>query len=72
MRITVYDILEYLASGMSEQEIIDDFPDLTRENMQWNHELVSLRLALPNSAIRHLFRAWEDMAGSLVAGELGR
>ena len=26
MRITVYDVLEYLASGMSEQEILDDFP----------------------------------------------
>ena len=29
MRITVYDVLDYLASGMSEQEILDDFPDLT-------------------------------------------
>ena len=26
MRITVYDVLDYLASGMSEQEILDDFP----------------------------------------------
>ena len=33
MRITVYDILEYLASGMSEQEILDDFPDLTRDDI---------------------------------------
>ncbi len=30
LRITVYDILEYLASGMSEEEILEDFPDLTR------------------------------------------
>ncbi len=29
MRFTVYDILEYLAGGMSEQEIISDFPELT-------------------------------------------
>jgi uncharacterized protein (DUF433 family) len=29
MRITVYDILEYLASGMSQQEILKDFPYLT-------------------------------------------
>ena len=29
MRITVYDVLEYLASGMSEVEIIADFPELT-------------------------------------------
>ncbi len=30
LRITVYDILEYLSSGMSEEEILADFPDLTR------------------------------------------
>ena len=29
LRITVYDILEYLASGMTEAEILADFPDLT-------------------------------------------
>jgi uncharacterized protein (DUF433 family) len=29
MRITVYDVLSYLASGMTEQEILDDFPYLT-------------------------------------------
>ena len=34
MRITVCDVLECLASGMSEQEIIDDFPDLTREDIR--------------------------------------
>jgi uncharacterized protein (DUF433 family) len=33
MRITVYDVLEYLASGMSEQEILSDFPYLTKEDM---------------------------------------
>jgi uncharacterized protein (DUF433 family) len=34
MRITVYDVLEYLASGMSEQEILDDFPDLTQDDIR--------------------------------------
>ena len=34
MRITVDDVLEYLAGGMSEQEILDDFPDLQREDIQ--------------------------------------
>ena len=34
MRITVYDVLEYLASGMSEEEILDDFPDLEREDIR--------------------------------------
>ena len=34
LRITVYDVLEYLASGMSEEQIIRDFPDLTREDIR--------------------------------------
>jgi uncharacterized protein (DUF433 family) len=34
LRITVYDVLEYLASGMSEEEIVRDFPDLTREDIR--------------------------------------
>jgi len=33
MRITVYDVLEYLASGMSEQEILSDFPYLTKDDI---------------------------------------
>ena len=34
MRITVYDILEYLASGMSEEEILDDFPELEKDDIR--------------------------------------
>ncbi|HEY5627007.1 MAG TPA: DUF433 domain-containing protein [Nitrospira sp.] len=34
LRITVYDVLEYLASGMSEGDILKDFPDLTREDIR--------------------------------------
>lgn len=34
LRITVYDVLEYLASGMSEDDILADFPDLTREDIR--------------------------------------
>ena len=34
LRITVYDILEYLASGMTEPEILADFLDLTREDIR--------------------------------------
>lgn len=33
LRITVEDILRWLASGMTVDEIIDDFPDLTREDI---------------------------------------
>jgi uncharacterized protein (DUF433 family) len=33
MRITVGDVLSYLASGMTIEEIIDDFPKLTKEDI---------------------------------------
>lgn len=33
-RITVYDVLEYLAGGMSENEILSDFPDITKEDIR--------------------------------------
>lgn len=33
LRITVYDILEYFASGMTEQEILDDFDYLTKDDI---------------------------------------
>jgi len=34
LRITVYDVLEYLASGMSEAEILEDFSELTTEDIK--------------------------------------
>jgi uncharacterized protein (DUF433 family) len=34
LRITVYDILDYLASGMSEPQILEDFPDLMSEDIR--------------------------------------
>jgi uncharacterized protein (DUF433 family) len=34
MRITVYDVLSYLAAGMTTQQILDDFPYLTAEDLQ--------------------------------------
>ena len=43
LRITVYDVLEYLASGMTEAEILEDFPDLERED---------IRAALAFAAVR--------------------
>lgn len=33
LRYTVYDILSYLAGGMSIADILDDFPDLTEEDI---------------------------------------
>ena len=34
LRITVYDVLEYMASGMTEAEILADFPDLTSDDIR--------------------------------------
>jgi len=33
-RIAVYDLLEYLAGGMSDEQILEDFPDLTRDDIR--------------------------------------
>ncbi|MEO8232570.1 MAG: DUF433 domain-containing protein [Ignavibacteriota bacterium] len=33
MRITVYDVLGYLASGMTIEQILEDFPYLTKEDI---------------------------------------
>jgi uncharacterized protein (DUF433 family) len=33
LRMTVGDVLEYLAGGMTIDEVLDDFPDLTREDI---------------------------------------
>ena len=33
-RMTVTDVLEYLAAGMTEEEILGDFPDLTAEDIR--------------------------------------
>jgi uncharacterized protein (DUF433 family) len=34
LRFTVYDVMSYLASGMSEEEILNEFPDLEKEDFQ--------------------------------------
>ncbi|MCK6553717.1 DUF433 domain-containing protein [Candidatus Binatia bacterium] len=34
LRITVYDVLDYLAAGMSVDEVLADFPDLTRDDIR--------------------------------------
>lgn len=34
MRITVYDVLGWLASGMTKEEILRDYPELTAEDIQ--------------------------------------
>ena len=33
LRISVYDVLSMLSGGMSQQEVLDDFPELTPEDI---------------------------------------
>jgi uncharacterized protein (DUF433 family) len=42
-RITVYDVLEYLAGGMTEDEILNDFPSLDREDIRACLEFAAAR-----------------------------
>ena len=42
-RITVYDVLEYLAGGMTEDEILNDFPSLGREDIRACLEFAAAR-----------------------------
>lgn len=42
-RITVYDILEYLAGGMSEDDVLRDFPSLAREDIRAALEFAAAR-----------------------------
>lgn len=53
LRITVYDILDHLASGVTPEEILDDFPDLTDED---------IRAALK-------FAAQRDQIGRIATGD---
>lgn len=43
LRITVYDVLEYLAAGMTEAEILAEFPDLEPEDIRACLEFAALR-----------------------------
>ncbi|HEX4141028.1 MAG TPA: DUF433 domain-containing protein [Candidatus Methylacidiphilales bacterium] len=49
-RITVADVLDYLASGMTAAEILDDFPDLTAEDIRACLSLAANRERRPFSA----------------------
>lgn len=42
-RITVYDILEYLAGGMSEDDVLRDFQGLAREDVRAALEFAAAR-----------------------------
>ena len=41
LRITVWDILNWLAAGMSEREILDDYPELESEDFRAVYEFAA-------------------------------
>jgi uncharacterized protein (DUF433 family) len=41
MRITVWDVMEYLASGMSEEDILREFPMLEKEDFRAVYEYMA-------------------------------
>lgn len=45
LRITVGDVLSYLASGMSQDDIISDFPELTKDDIKAALQFASDQLA---------------------------
>ncbi len=51
LRITVHDVLSYLASGMSTEDVLRDFPDLEREDilasLEWAAERERRTYAAP-------------------------
>ena len=50
LRITVYDILSYLASGMSQKQILKDFPSLEKEDILASLEYAAERERVTLSA----------------------
>ena len=41
LRITVWGVLNWLAAGMTEQQILDDYPDLEREDFRAVYEFAA-------------------------------
>jgi uncharacterized protein (DUF433 family) len=54
-RITVYDVLEYLGGGMTEEQILGDFPDLTRDDIR-------AALAFAAARERRVTNQWREAA----------
>ena len=72
LRITVYDVLEYLASGMSEDEVLADFPDLERDDIRACLAFASQKRRVIR-AIRAIRKSLNDFASySSLQDELGR
>lgn len=65
MRITVYDILSYLASGMSHEEILSDFPYLEEEDIR-----ASLAFAADGEErVRKMLKHYEEQTNDEAVAE---
>ena len=70
LRITVYEVLDYLASDMSEEEILEDFPDLTPADLkaciafaaEWERRLLTVKK-------QSLIAGYEQFAADYAASE---
>ena len=51
LRITVSDVLEYLAGGMTEAEILEDFPELTSEDIKARFAFLDARYRAVGSSV---------------------
>jgi uncharacterized protein (DUF433 family) len=59
LRITVFDVLEYLASGMSAGDILAEFPDLTQDDIQ---ACLAFAADRERQSLVHLARPYETAA----------
>lgn len=62
MRITVQDVLSYLATGMSHKEIIDDFPELTQKRYSC---LPGVRSIIAKSIYWELIAVYRSITSSI-------
>lgn len=51
MRITVYDVLDWLASGLSESQILEDYPELTQNDIRACLAFAANRERQPNNKL---------------------
>ena len=65
LRFTVYDLASYLASGMTEEEILKDFPYLEKEDFQAVYEFFASSAQSDPAANGQLLN-WENRAPSPV------
>lgn len=61
LRITVYDVLDYLAGGMTEAQILEDFPALTETDIRASVAFAAdqgIELEDFRESLAHLSKVW--------------